>query len=118
MGAGVAGGLATAPTESRGLLRVVHVLQREGKEHGWGTLGPDLTPAGIFYVHIEKRTEAVTKPQHRALQEHPPQRERTPSTQGEGWGGGAPTCYLHPSFEHHPALLSAGWEAGKNTPKN
>lgn len=82
------------------------------------TLGPDLTPASVFYVHIRKGTEAVTKPQHRALQEHPPRRERTPSTQGEGWGGGAPTRYLHPSFEHHPALLSAGWEAGKNTPKN
>ncbi|EOA96900.1 hypothetical protein Anapl_10355 [Anas platyrhynchos] len=54
------------------------------------TLGPDLTPASVFYVHIRKGTEAVTKPQHRALQEHPPRRERTPSTQGEGWGGALP----------------------------
>lgn len=82
---GVAGGLATAPTESQWLLRVVHVLQREGKDRGWGLRW---TPSRqhLLRAHREGDGGNNRKPRHGSLRKHPPQRRghRPPKERGEG----------------------------------
>lgn len=108
MGAGVAGGLATALRDSRRLLRVVHVLKREGKEHGWGHAW------SIFNCTLRKgrgynaTTWVTTK---KASIYHRGRRRCILKERGEG---DMLTCCLSPSFEHHP---STGRESGKGRPE-
>ena len=109
-------GVATAPTESRRLLRVVHVLEREGKDQGWRACW---TPSQqcLLRAHQEGK-KGVTESHGMGHYESTHHRGEDTAHPRREVKGDALTCYTHaPPLKHHLALTT-GWKFDQDTPKN